>query len=148
MIIKSKEEKTQEIKDILRLRLIEAATYKEITEQVGVARPTAIRYINKFKSIVSDDDFAIKDTYREIKRRVPFPTRWKKYVKIIVDSCYVYNRKTIATPDMVKKIIDTAETVGMNATETYKLLGRFPSYDTIAKVIREHKMEENNPPTE
>jgi len=147
MAVKSKEEKTQEIKDILRLRLIEAATYKEITAQVGVARPTAIRYINKFKSIVSDEDFAIKDTYNEAKRKVPFPARWKKYVKIIIDSCYVYNRKTVATPDMVKKIIDTAATVNMNATETYNLLGRVPSYDTIAKVIRGHRTK-TNPPTE
>ena len=140
----AKQEKTQLIQDILRLHFIEAATYKEITAQTGASRPTARRYIDKFKAIVPCEDLAIKDTYKEVKRRVPFPVRWKKHVKIMVDN-YARHQNRIVTPDMRKKIIDTAATVGMNATETFKLLDKapspdkVPSYVTVAKVIKEYR---------
>jgi len=36
---KAKQDKTQQVKDILRLRFIESCTYAEIKKQIGVTRP-------------------------------------------------------------------------------------------------------------
>ena len=146
--------KSQEIKDVLRLRFLESATYKEITGQVGVSRPTARKYADKFVEIVSDEDFAIKDTYKDCKRKVPFPVQWKKYVKIMVDT-HIRHIERVATPAMRKKIIQTATAnlppdIIRSATSTYKIMResekRVPSYETIAKIIREYRNKET-PPT-
>jgi hypothetical protein len=146
----SKQEKAQQIRDILRLRLIEMRTYTEIITKLKISRPTAIKYINKFLAIVSDEDLAIKDNYKDVRRRVPFPTRWNKYVKCMVDN-YARHPKRVATPAMRKKIIQVSATVGMSAIKTFNKLseskGTIPSYDTVAKVIREY-LKKDNPPTD
>ena len=151
-----KKEKFKQIQDILRLHFIESATFNEITEKIGVSRPTARKYIDKFKEMVSHEDFSILDTYKESKRRVPFPTCWNKYVKKMVDS-HARHPKRVATPAMRKKIIQTAtanlssDAEYRSALDVYNLLikseDKSPSYETVAKVIREH-FKKGNPSTE
>jgi hypothetical protein len=143
----AKQDKFRQIQDILRLHFLEECTFAEITKQTGVSRPTARKYIDKFKEMASCDDLALKDSYKDNKRRVPFPTRWNKYVRKMVDS-YAHHPKRVATPAMCKKIIKIS--ADKNAMNTFRQIssseGKTPSYDTVAKVIREHR--ENNPPTE
>ena len=143
---KAKQGKANQIRDILRLYFIESATYKEIKNQIGVTRPTARKYVDKFKELVSEEDFNIKDNYKNLKRRVPFPTKWNKYIKIMLKD-YAYHPKTIATPAMRKKIINAATPDNplddiKSAMTTYKQLraskGKTPSYETVSKVLREY----------
>lgn len=150
MYNRAKQGKSQQIKDILRLRFIEKCTYAEIKKQIGVTRPTARKYIDKFMGIVSSEDFIISYTYKDVKRRVPFPARWNKYVKKIVDD-YAIHPKTVATTVVKKKIIETAMLEGMSAKRTYDILRKStdiaPSYSTVAEVIRTYR-KKTNPPTE
>lgn len=149
-----KQEKTKQIRDILRMFFIEASTYKRITEIVGISRPTAKKYIDRFMELVSEEDFIIKDYYKDLKRRVPFPACWNKYVKIMIKD-YAHHPKTITTPDMRKKIINAAtpddptETI-KTAMEAYKRLrklkGKVPSYETVVKILREYHKKYKIPP--
>jgi len=151
----SKREKERQIKEILRLRLIESCTYVEITRQIGVSRPTVRKYVDWFTRIASREDMALMDTYKSMKRRVPFPVRWNKYVKIMVDS-YARHPKRVATSDMRKKIL-LAATSGLppdsirSAMETYRnlriIIGSVPSYELVAKVLREYKSKLKPPTT-
>jgi len=100
--------------------------------------------------IVSSEDFIISYTYKDVKRRVPFPTRWNKYVKKMVND-YAIHPKTVATSVVKKKIIETAILEDMSAKRTYDILRKStdiaPSYSTVADVIREYR-NKSTPPIE